>query len=247
VDAYIFYRTTRRLGLVFLRELTPAEEATELEKALGAAQAQYQAELAQWHQDDDACRAGGPNDRHCRRARNMPVAPTADEIAADLEPDRNIVEVFQNATFSDDRNGYTYLLAVLPGSYVLYGQRDANGTGVCLCMGSVRFDVAPGQVVDLGAVTFPGLEAAGAPASTRLAMTDGGQPSIRLAQPPADFGVPARLAGFTIVPAQLHAADKMANFFGLYIDRYPATENVVRYERDLVIDARTGAAPAPPS
>jgi hypothetical protein len=98
----------------------------------------------------------------------------------------------------------------------------------------------PGQVVDLGTITYPGLEATGARNSATNAMTDTGQPSIAIVPAAAGAPLPARRPGLTVVPAHFRAAPKMPNFMGLHVDRHPALTGVLRYERDVVIDDQTG-------
>lgn len=61
----------------------------------------------------------------------------------------------------------------------------------------------------------------------------------------ATMSRPDRLNGLPVVAAERRAGDKMPNYFGVLISRHPALPGVLRYERDRVIDDRTGAAPVP--
>jgi hypothetical protein len=232
------------MGVMFLREMNATQAEAEGAEALRMAQEQYSEALTEWRRVEDACRGEDAAAYRCRRPRPAPEAPTRESAAATLAPERNVEIVYRNPTFTEEDGRYTFLVAVAPGRYALYGQRDGNGAGwagVCLCMGSVRFEVAAGQVVDLGTITYPALEAAGARDSTNSAFTGALESSIAIVPPDLQATPPARLSGLNIVPAQLRAAGKMPNMFGLYIDRHPALAGVLGYERDRVIDL----APAP--
>jgi hypothetical protein len=53
---------------------------------------------------------------------------------------------------------------------------------------------------------------------------------------------PAQFANLQVVPAQLRAADKMPNYYGLLIGRLAPIEGVLGYRRDQVLDL-TAAGP----
>jgi hypothetical protein len=159
-----------------------------------------------------------------------------------------MISVDRRNSAAETPGTWVYLVEARAGSYVLYGQREMSGDrpeGVCLCMGSLRFEVSAGEVVDLGTITFPGLEAANARPSERQAMTDAMENSIVLVPPQPGAAPPGVVGDRPLHPAQLRAADKQDNFYGLYIDRHPAMPGVLRYERDRVLDDRTGQEPAP--
>ena len=246
-QSYIFFRTSRKMGLLFMRETNAAEAEAERAAVLVDARRDYQEMLSEWRETEAGCQGERAATSRCRDRRPEPAEPTLESAAAMLEPDRNIEPVLRNPVFGEEGGAFTYLVAVRPGTYVLYGQRDGRGSGwagVCLCMGSVRFEVAAGQVADLGTVTYPALDAAAARPSADSAFTDTGPASIAIVPPRPDARLPARLSALTMVPARLHAAGKMSNLFGLHIDRHPALAGVLRYERDLVIDDSTGQAAA---
>jgi hypothetical protein len=216
--AYIFYRATEPGAVRFLREVTPAQRSAWLAERAGA--------LA--------------------RARARSSTPVSDATFAYAPPERhNFVTVARGPQFSHEPDGYTYLIAVPPGTYVLYGPLGgASGGGAfgalagvrpetCLCMGSVRFEARAGQIVDIGRIRYPVSddEETGTPA--RLS-------SIELRPPSATMTVPDRLRGLPLVRAELRAADKMPNYFGVQIDRHPPLRGVLAYQRDRVIDVRTG-------
>lgn len=138
--------------------------------------------------------------------------------------------------FSSGREGSSYLREVEPGSYILYGGIGSPRgihVGNCLCMGSVRFEARAGQIVDLGEIRYPALRSP-PPYSITLVPFD------------ASMRIPARLAGLPRVPAELHAAGKMPNYFGVGIDRHDPIPGILAYRRDQPIDVRTGRD-VPPS
>jgi hypothetical protein len=134
-------------------------------------------------------------------------------------------------------------MAVEPGTYSLYGRMalGQNGTtiGTCLCMGSVKFQAKAGQIVDLGMLHYPAAEASKEERNGHVRLA-----SHALTPFDSSMSVPARLAGLPVVPADLRAADKMPNYFGIMIDRLPAIPGVLAYQRDKVIDVKAGGAEA---
>lgn len=158
----------------------------------------------------------------------------------------NFVSVTRGPQFSRTGEGdYTYLVAVPPGTYALYGPITITGNGVigvCLCMGSVRFDARPGEIMDLGEIRYPATEAM---REHRQLRPGTGAAPAEVIPYAATMSRPDRLNGLPVVAAEWRAGDKMPNYFGVLISRHPALPGVLRYERDRVIDDRTGAAPVP--
>lgn len=223
--AYIFYRATEPAAVRFLREVTPEQRsAWLLERAAALARA---------------------------RARS---ATPVNEATFSFTPaeTHNFVTVERGPQFSDEAEGYTYLIAVQPGTYVLYGPVGAPSAGgafaalsgigppTCLCMGSVRFEARAGQIVDIGLIRFPVSDDEDEVSATRLA-------SIELRPSTPAMALPERLRGLPVVRGELRAADKMPNYFGIQIDRHPPLRGVLAYRRDIVIDVRTGQPVAAPA
>jgi len=241
---YILFRATRRMGIVFRREMSPAEEQAAIAAANRETRAIFEAAVADWDRLDASCRANNNRALRCDYRGSRPEGPGDGGGPEVLDPEASIVRADRRDQVTEVAGSYVYLVEARPGSYVLYGQRDFD-VGVCLCMGSVRFEVDPGQIVDIGTISFPGLEAANARPSARQAMTTAMENSIVLTPPQPGAAPPAVVGDRPVHPAQLRAAEKQDNDFGLYIDRHPAIPGVLRYERDRVIDGRTGAGPAP--
>lgn len=145
------------------------------------------------------------------------------------------------------KGGGTYLHAVTPGTYRIFGQVDPLiGMGVCYCMGSVTFTAEAGKIVDLGTMTTDlansGPAEKGDSSSPRLA-------AMTLALNPVDDTTPVdpRLASLPRIPADLHAAGKVANYMGIAISRLPAIKDVLGYQRDRIIDRKATTETAAPA
>lgn len=134
-----------------------------------------------------------------------------------------------------------WLIAVDPGVYRLYGEvtQTQNGTaGACYCMGSVRFEAKAGEITDMG-------EIVAAPADQQgVATAEGFRLGhfVTVAPWSASMRSPAQFASLRVTPAELRAAGKMANFFGIAITRLAPIPGVLDYRRDEVIDLRARAA-----
>jgi hypothetical protein len=244
---YILYRMQRRMGVLFRREMSPAEETAELAAAREEMRRGHQEQVTQWEELDTYCRSHNERALRCDYRGPRP-AEIGEMTEALLDPDSMVVSVDRRDSAAEVGGSYLYLVEARPGTYAFYGQRDMDGdhpVGVCLCMGSLRFEVTAGQVVDIGTITFPGLEAANARPSERQAMTTAMENSIVLVPPHPDSAPPAIVGDRPFHRAVLRAAEKQDNYFGLYIDRHPAMPGVLRYERDRVIDDATGTDPAP--
>lgn len=142
------------------------------------------------------------------------------------------------------KDGGTYLHAVTPGKYRIFGQVDPLvGIGVCYCMGSVTFEAEAGKITDLGTMDIDlansGPAEKGDSSSPRVA-------AYALALEPVNDVTPvdARLKSLPRIPADLRAAGKMANYMGIAISRLPAIKGVLSYQRDRIIDKKAVATEA---
>jgi hypothetical protein len=163
---------------------------------------------------------------------DKPVEPT--EAGFEFTPFDLLATVAIGPLFrfaKGDGGASTYLHAVTPGRYKIYGpiSAGANGAvmGVCYCMGSVSFEVKAGEVTDISALaTLPPEETPDGVVLIGAKMKDGA------ALPPVD----PRLAKTTITPARFRPVGKAPNYYGLAITRMPAMAGVMRYDRDRVVD-----------
>jgi len=129
------------------------------------------------------------------------------------------------------KEGSVYLLEITPGAYRIY----STSLGRCFCMGSVQFDAAAGVITDLGKFTqdhFKQIwsERDKGDSSAPMALS----PRYERAQPGA--AIDPRLSALKVVPVVLRPAGKLPNYFGGTVDRFPAVEGVMRYDRDKIID-----------
>ena len=238
--SYIFFRSKRKAAVRFLREVD-ARELAEHEAARAAAyekaHSKYLKKLAEWKRDQAAWQDASSAQRTRMPRPDKPAKLTPETFAYPAPEADNWLTVKASPRFVEDENGSSYLIAVEPGTYILYGQitDTENGPiGTCLCMGSVKFAAAAGQVVDLGKIDYPRVEAAKADLEGKLRS----RPSHALTPPDPAMPRPARLSGLPVVAADLRAAGKMPNYFGIEIDRLPAVPGVLAYERDKVVDVK---------
>lgn len=232
--SYIYFRTAERLDVQFVREATASERA-EYEAARAAAYAQarsrFERRFARWQREETQCR--GNDASYCRYRPERPADVSPETFAYPPLEMQNMMSISRGREFSRGENEYSYLMLVRPGTYILYGAiagTDEGPVGVCLCMGSVRFDVPEGQIVDLGEIGY-------SPDRTRE-LPRRNMTSQFIVPATAGSPRPERLAALPMMPAQLRAAGKMPNFFAVEIDRHPPIEGVLAYDRDRVIDLR---------
>ncbi len=238
--SYIFFRAKRKAAVRFLREVD-AQELAEYEAARTAAyekaHAKYSKKLGSWQRSEAAWQEASSSERTRMVRPDKPAELTPETFAYPAPEADNWLTVKASPRFVEDENGSSYLIAVTPGTYILYGQitDTENGPiGTCLCMGSVKFAAAAGQIVDLGKIDYPRIEAAKADLEGKLRS----RPSHALTPFDPVMPRPARLSGLPVVAADLRAAGKMPNYFGIEIDRLPAVPGVLAYERDKVVDVK---------
>jgi hypothetical protein len=235
--SYILFRTQTRLPLRLMREATPQDEAawrTARAAALARAQAGYDHAVDRYRIAVRDCET-----RRCRDAPEPPVRATEENFAFPPAEARNFLEVSPGPVFDREGGTFTYLIAVPPGTYAVYGTTVSFGAGpvnMCQCMGSVRFDAPAGRIVDLGVVGYSGIEGG-------YSVTPVITPVVTPYTP--DMARPARLNGLPVIPAELRAVDKIPNYLGGLINRHSPLRGVLRYDGDRVIDDRTGQAPSP--
>lgn len=240
--AYIFYRTPNRTSFRFVREPDAAElaaHAAARTEAFERARTRSERRLTQWRQGREMCRPGS-TDRRCHEPRPAVVTEDTFEYPSVLEDNFVGNEYRPRLIHQEAWSGW--LIAVEPGTYALYGEivETTNGmSGVCYCMGSVRFEARGGQITDVG-------EIVGVPADQQgnvdLQNFRLGH-FVTVAPWNASMRSPTQFANLQVAPAELRAADKMPNHFGIPITRLAPIEGVLGYERDRVIDLRA-AGPA---
>jgi hypothetical protein len=112
-------------------------------------------------------------------------------------------------------------------------------------MGSVKFEVKPGMVTDLGNFLL---------AAPRLDQQQSAETNDLRANPEQfakyeatrdrqmsepRYGLPASLSSWPSARAEFSASGKIDNFLGVMVSRLPPIPGVLAYQRDTVVDART--------
>lgn len=223
--AYVLYSGETKFPMSLIRTVDANERATwatARTAALAKAQAKsvrarkkYEDELATWNGLDPTVRA-------LYAPPTAPVAVSDSNFA--FAPPELANFVYAARPFSKSDRGFTYLIAVPPGRYTVYGPQNALSTGVfgalCMCMGSIAFDAVPGKVVSLG----------------RFTNKFGANPIFTFERAKASDPVLPALTSIGVTPAHLVAAGKMPNYNGTLIGRLAPIEGVLAYRRDTVID-----------
>ncbi len=182
-------------------------------------------------------------------APEAPVEPTQENFQfAPIEIDM-MVGIGPLNRFAKEGES-VYLSELRPGTYHVYGPVSAvvgyPAVGYCLCMGSVRFDVAAGGITDMGRI----INDAGAHLRR---FDDQAEPQMDPDNAVTPFTIePAmtgaqrdpRLVGVTVTPAVYAAGRRFPNYFGLVVDRVNPMPGVIAYRRDVIIDFRADQAAA---
>ncbi len=238
--AYIFYRTPNRSTFRFLRESSPEEVAAHAARraeAFARARERGERRAASWDRDRALC-PPRTADRRCQEPR--PTIPTEETFEFPSIYEGNLVGNDHRPRLIHQEAWSGWLIAVDPGTYALYGEvtLTANGTGgICYCMGSVRFEARAGQITDMGEIVAAPSDQQGVVELQNFRLGH----FVTVAPWNASMRSPAQFANLQVVPAELRAAGKVANHFGIPITRLAPIEGVLGYERDRVIDLRTGA------
>ena len=231
---YLFMKFPDRANGMFFKTPT-AEDVAAYEKewreAFEEAKAKYPKQLASWERDADYA-------KETRRTfnRERPVEPTEESFSIGNFETRFTVSFGPQYVYAKGEEEYSYLVELEPGTYTYYGPVLAipNGAvmGVCYCMGSVKFEVPAGQITNLGdflAMRWYEPSERAVRSNPRLAG--------RTAQP-LDYSLPESLASHVNARAELRAAGKMNNHYGILIDRIEPVPGVLAYDRDIVLDLK---------
>jgi hypothetical protein len=246
---YILLHGSGRQGGTFIR-VPDAEDLEAFRKERGDAfvkvQKRYQKKLASWESEAKMATA------QKKAAPARPVAPDEASFSiGDIET-RTAVQFGPDFAYIKDKaNGrYSYLMAVKPGTYIWYGpvlfDPSQGFVGLCYCMGSVRFEVKPGVVTNVGNfLTAAPLAEQQKNAPLPDIRHSGGLSGFKVEVPASsaavDFAVPPSLEKWPVERAVFTASGKFNNIYGIMVSRLPPVPDVLAYERDRVIDAKTGA------
>jgi hypothetical protein len=251
---YIFLTGQNREIGMFVRMPDDADIATyreDSEKAFAKTQKKYPAQLASWQSSVALAQTNRTE------PPEKPVVPSRDSFtigAIQLRTKESFGPTFVYAK-NDAASSYSYLTSLKPGTYVWYGPimlvPRTGYQGVCYCMGSVKFEVRPGVVTDLGNfltaapqfeaqsdVPPPNMDYVG-PAGVGLGVLAARKISLPTHSAEVRFGLPASLQGWPHAQAEFSASGKLDNFLGITISRLPPIPGVLAYRRDTVIDVKS--------
>lgn len=236
-QGHILLRSPNQRSLYLMKLPSAADQVTYdalKAEAFAEAREKYGKKLASY---DDARKRRAAGDTTVS-VPDKPVEPT--EAGFEFTPFGLLATVAIGPLFrfaKGEGGASTYLHAVTPGHYRVYGPiaAGANGAvvGTCYCMGSVSFEVKSGEVADISALAL--LEPEEAPEGVWL--------GTKLKEGAVAPGLDPRLATTTVRAATFRPFGKSPNYYGLAITRMPAMPGVMRYDRDRVVDL-TGATAA---
>lgn len=227
--------------------------------ALAKAHAKWAKKHAEWQGQAANWDRLSSQDRRGAKRPVEPVEPTDLNLAFAAIEQENMVTIGPFNRFAKGEGGSTFVHMVPPGRYVFYGPINiaAPIVGTCLCMGSIEFEVKPGQIVNAGIVKGNWIaerakaKAEGKPVPASEMDLPEGMNSISWEVPVAGAAIDPRLSAYRIVAADLRAAGRVPNYFGVNIDRMTPIPGVLDYDRDKILDMKAGgkpvAAPSPPS
>lgn len=228
---YIFNHGSTRFMGTFLK-VPSAEEVTEYEaewqKGFDKAKAKYEKQMKAYPKEVAAAKSAS------MKIPEAPVEPTPENFSIGNIETRTTLSIGPQFVFSK-ASGFSYLSKVRPGTYIYYGPlfltQNGGYSGTCYCMGTVKFDVKPGVVTNMGDIF------------SQLLLDGGG--SVKLNP---NYALPASLEKLPHENGEIVASGKIDNFFGVMIDRLAPIEGVMAYQRDKVVDlkavANAAAAPA---
>lgn len=245
---YIMISGPQRQQGLFIRvpddETRRIYEADRL-RAFAKAQKHYASDLATWRRQAEAAK------ENRTVAPEKPEEPRLETFTIDPIELRD-VESFGPLFVYSKGEPISYLNAVKPGTWVWYGPLfmapNGGAMGTCQCMGTVRFEVKPGVVTDLGTslADAPRWEAENDIARLQLKEMNakraaaGKEPLKTLVGGEVKYGLPASLQSWPSVKAELHASPKMNNYYGVLVSRVAPIPGVLGYHRDVIVDERTG-------
>ena len=253
--AYLLVESEGPVMMTLIREPNQAERdqwVADRAEALARAQRRHAGQLRRYQAEVQATRGRG-------RQPERPVEPT--DANFQFEP----IELRLTYSFGPQNRfskasgsvmlvtGRSVYLTELPaGRYHVYGPvmmaPNGGAFGTCLCMGTVSFDIAVGQITDLGQVTNPAWARTASFGEGPVPPQSDPDTAVTVfGIDPARAGdeVDPRLRSYTIAPAQLRPGRRFANWFGLTVDRITPIPGVLSYRRDVMIDlTEAGEVPA---
>ena len=243
---YIFVQAPNRVFGTFLRvpdDATLADYQADWDKAFAKAQKKYASAIVSWESQAKAAKGT------TIKVPPKPVEPTRETFQIAPIDLRDMASFGPMFIFSKTDNRFNYLTALKPGTYIYYGLVMAGAgvpaAGACNCMGTVKLEVKPGMVTDLGNALYAAPRAEPPyDVATQLGMAYAekrkakGKEEIKPME--LAFGLPDSLKDWPSEKAVFRASGKINNFFQLPITRMAPIPGVLAYRRDVAIDVVTG-------
>lgn len=239
---YIYLTSPGRFAGSFIR-VPDAEDLAAYRAARAEAFVQvmkdYEKDLDRWKRRKASLKPGEtpPEEPEKPTETSFPFASVEQFFASSFGP---------TYAFAKDPGSFAYLEALKPGTYIWYGPAFLGKQGYigqCYCMGTIKFEVAPGVITNLGNALFAlprWEEDRGAP--TPQIKENSGLNGFVIDLPQQsgklDYTLPAALAGYRSVTPEFFAVGKINNFYGQMIARIAPIDGVIGYDRDRVIDIR---------
>lgn len=244
MKGYILVETLSPVAVTFFQ--TPTEEEREQDtkardEAFAKEHQDWVKKHAQWERSVAAYKPA-PN---AIKPRSEPEEPTLKSMDwPSLEMSRMIsLGPINRFAKSDDVS--LYLQEVPPGEYVYYGSLTL-GVGACACMGTVKFDVAPGKITTLR--YKPGnLDAQGVLLEDPQPVAEDVDQDDLLVRTTMIIGQvdenahDSRLPADMLVPAEFVPVPNLPNWMKAEINRVEPIPGVMTYDRDRMIDLRAKA------
>lgn len=231
----LFYKTAEEADLALFQE--------DWEEQYAKARKKYEARLKEYQDQREKIRAGRLSPRERRLEEPEEVSRETFSIRSverRLTVGWGPMFVFDKTKDEAGEQVFSYLVEVDPGEYTYYGPIFVNpnggAMGSCMCMGSVKFDAKPGVVTNLG--DFAMMRWIDDEAGRQSGINWAEFAEMREPARPIDYTVPAALAGYETVRADLRAAGKVDNWFGVMIARLAPMDGVLAYERDRIVDVK---------
>lgn len=242
---FVMFRAQGRVPLILIREPTEAERADyarRREEAFVKAHQKYERKIKQYEIDYANYRAG------LVQKPEKPVEPTRETFQIPPIETETMVEIGWR-DFHKEKPWFVFVHGLKPGIYSVYGPvakdaASATPTGRCLCMGTVKFEVKQGTIVDLGELYDASNVATAADADLYRRSRPGVVASATLVPARDGMLMPDRLGTVPVVRPRFELAGKFPNYFGLPVGRLAAIPGVFAYDRDDMIDTRTTAGGA---
>ena len=247
-SGYIYLYGTGRQGGTFIRVPDADDNESyrnERDAAFEKAIERYGKQLKRWNADVKLAQ------QMKKAAPEKPVEPTQENFSiGDIER-RTAIQFGPDYAYIKDKSidRFGYAMSVKPGTYIWYGpivfDIKQGFIGVCYCMGSVKFEVKPGVVTNLGNFLLAAPLAEQQKGAPLLDIRHSGgwngfKVEVPITSAAVSFDLPGSLSQWPSVTPDFVASGKLNNFYGVMISRLPPVPGILEYQRDKIIDARSG-------